>query len=91
MEIVNIIQHQINHNAMGGCGIMAQHARGDSFIEIATSICSTKDNYKKKTAVLMLSKAFDEGRVIRLPVPNEYRNKMTHKVLRQMILDLFFV
>lgn len=91
MEIVNIIQHQINANAMGGCGIMAQYSRGDSFIEIATSICSTKDNYRKKTAVAMLNTAFDEGRVIRLPIPAEYRNKMTHKILRQMILDLFFV
>ena len=86
---IEIIHHFIGPKNHGGMAVVAQHNAGDSFIEVAVIPCSTKDNYVKKTAVKMLAEAFFEGRTIRLPINQAFRNNVNHRILRDIVLASF--
>lgn len=89
MKKTEIIHHFINESAKGGIAILAHHNEGDSFFTMTTSICSLQDSYRKKTAVALLRENFQNDRVVRFPIDPSVRNKMTHRVLRDIIIFMF--
>lgn len=89
MKKIEIIHHFINESAKGGIGMLAQHIEGDSFFTLTTAVCSTKDNYKKKTAVKMLVDQMESGASVRFPIDPELRHKMRHRDLRDHIIFMF--
>lgn len=86
---IEIIHHFIGPKNHGGMAVLAQHTKGDSFIEVAVIPCSSKDSYSKKTAVNMLAEAFCESRTIRLPINPKIRNNINHRALRDIVMVAF--
>jgi hypothetical protein len=66
---------------------MATHDDGNSYIRIATEPCSIQDQYCKKIANQQLRKNYAEGRYIRVPIT--VRRNVTHREVRDMIVNLF--
>lgn len=89
LKTTNIIQHFIRNKSKGGLAVMAVHVEGNSYIDVATAICSVQDQYIKKFAVRMLESSFTDGQTIRLPIHNALRHKMTHRHLRDWVLCQF--
>lgn len=86
---IEIIHHFIGPKNHGGMAVLAQHHAGDSWIEVAVVPCSVADNYKKKVAVQLLRDSFQNLQTIRLPINPGLRNKVTHRVLRDIVLVAF--
>lgn len=51
----------------GGATIAYRHRNGDSFIEIATAVCSVRDMYNRKAGTTLSVESFMNGQVIRVP------------------------
>lgn len=86
----HVFVHVMGPKNHGGIGIAAWHYKGDSFVRFSTSVCSDDDQYSKKTAVSYLRDARKKGAFIKLPLPdNTLRNKMTHRDLRQAVVEMF--
>lgn len=89
LKTTKIIQHFIRHKSKGGLAVMAVHVEGNSYIDVATAICSVQDQYNKKVAVRMLENSFTDNQTIRLPIGNALRHRMTHRSLRDWVLCQF--
>jgi hypothetical protein len=89
--MINIIHHVTVPTNKGGLGIMATHSKGDSFVKIATSHCSVNDQYNKKIACTILEANMQAERYIKIPLPFKLnRHKISHRDLRNMVIDLFY-
>lgn len=80
---VEIIRHYFSRKnpLLGGVCVYASHIKGDSFIKVATAICSPGDQYSKKIGA---SSARFLSSEIGLPVP-EWHNR--NKFTRDNLLD----
>lgn len=74
----------------GGLGVLMVHRNGDSFVTVATSVCSKNDTYSKKIANANLRKSFEEGKVIKLPLPSCFDRKNVNYGDIRRVSDLFF-
>ena len=52
----------------GGMTVAYRQLEGDSFVEIATAICSEKDVYDRKVGTILAVEQFDNLRRIRVPL-----------------------
>lgn len=51
----------------GGMTVAFRQRKGETFVEVATAICSLKDTYSRKVGTALAVEAFMNERVIRLP------------------------
>lgn len=87
--MTEIIHHFRTGNDRGGLAVMAKHEAGDSFFRVTTAKCSSADAYNKKVACSMLRSNFDSGNTIVLPLRDRYRKRMTHRMLRDVVIEAF--
>lgn len=52
----------------GGMTVAYRRNPGDSFVEVATALCSVRDIYNKKMGTTLAVEAFMNDRVVRLPL-----------------------
>lgn len=60
--------HGLEYAHNGGMTIAYRQLEGDSFIEIATALCSDKDVYDRKVGTILAVEQFDNQRRIRVPL-----------------------
>ena len=86
---MEIFSHYINSSSFGGCGVLATYRQGDSFIRIATAVCSKKDQYNKRIARFLLRENMQTGKVICVPRPGSRNSELPHRDLRNTIDKMF--
>lgn len=89
LKTTMIIHHFIRNKSKGGLAVMAVHVEGNSYVDVATAICSVQDQYSKKVAVRLLESSLTDNQTIRLPINNCLRHKMTHRELRDWVMIQF--
>lgn len=84
---VEYIHHHENADGKGGVCLYAWHWSGNSFFEVATTICSRDDDYDQKLADEMVRAHAMDYNMIRLPIdPRMDRFHLTQDQLETMLL-----
>jgi hypothetical protein len=84
-KMIDVRRHITLAGGFGGMCVYAWHEYGNSWVNIATSICSKDDVYVKKTANELIGKAIAAGQFIRVPIPNYERRRLLPRDLRAWI------
>lgn len=61
------VKHVQNFNEGGGVTIVFRRLKSNSFIEIATALCSKRDHYNKKVGRILATESFERGEIVRIP------------------------
>lgn len=67
----------------GGTLVWAAHQQGDSFLFLATAVCSKDDQYSKKIANGVMDINILDGHWIKLPLPTDWNR---HAVTKDMLV-----
>lgn len=59
----------------GGMTVAYQWQRGDTYIDIATAICSKQDLFNRKVGNKLATDAFYDNRTIRVPYSRELQSR----------------
>jgi hypothetical protein len=58
----------------GGMSVAYNWKRGDTFIEVATAVCSKQDLFNRKVGNKLATDAFNDGKTIRVPYRRELQS-----------------
>lgn len=67
----------------GGMTVAYRHCKGNSFIEVATAVCSLKDLYNRKAGTVLSVENFMNGRVIRVPLLGRTPGEVVEEMFRR--------
>ena len=72
LEVIHFYNRDMWSTPYGGMTVVYRKLKTNSFIEVATSICSKRDLYCRKLGKQLAVNNFFDGKIIHLPLSGNY-------------------
>ena len=89
LDPIEYIRHVVGKDGKGGFCLYAWHFEGNSWFEIATSICSQDDVYDQSLAEQLVRSNAISYRCCKLPVPTQWKDNLSTEQFEHLVK--FFV